>query len=71
MPAELIQTPMFIPAECAKKVVSNSPGLVNSIYSQLARRAGKVFWEFTVINPAHQKNFFGLYKLSDSWARTF
>ena len=31
MPAELIQTPMFIPAEYAKKVVSSSLGLVNSV----------------------------------------
>ena len=50
MPAELIQTPIFIPAQCAKKVVSDSPGLVdfatglvNSVLN-LQEQAGKVFW---------------------------
>ena len=43
MPAELIQTPMFIPAECAKKVVSNSPGLVNSIILNLPDGQVKFF----------------------------
>ena len=48
----------------AKKVVSDSPGLVDFatglVYSVLNLPAGQVnFWgEFTVINPAHQKKYF-------------
>ena len=53
-----------------KKVVSDSPGLVdfatglmNSVLN-LPDGQVKFFGEFTVINPAHQKKFFGLYKVT-------
>ena len=53
---------------CAKKVVSNSPGLadfaigLSDFCSQLSRRASAVFWgnsnyKRIVINPANQKGF--------------
>ena len=52
----------------AKKVVSSSPGLVdfvtglvNSVLN-LPKGQEKFFGEFTVINPAHQKNFSGYIK---------
>ena len=54
--------------QCAKKVVSNSPGLVdfvtglvNSVLN-LPNGQVKFFGEFTVINPAHQKNLSGYIK---------
>ena len=53
--------------QCAKKVGSDSPGLVdfatglmNSVLN-LPDGQVKFLGEFTVINPAHQKKFFGLY----------
>ena len=56
--------------QCAKKVVSDSPGLLdfatglmNSVLN-LPDGQVKFFEEFTVINPAHQKKFFGLYKVT-------
>ena len=56
--------------QCAKKVVSDSPGLVdfatglmNSVLN-LPDGQVKFLGEFTVINPAHQKKFFGLYKVT-------
>ena len=58
------------PDQHAKKVVSDSPrlvnfatGLVNSVLN-LPDGQEKFFGEFTVINPTHQKNFFGLYKVT-------
>ena len=54
--------------QCAKKVVSNSPGLVDFgtglVNSGLNLPEGqvKIFWEFTVINPAHQRHFSGCIK---------
>ena len=67
----------------AKKVVSDSPGLVdfatglvNSVLN-LSERQVKFFVEFihlyyrrTVINPVHQKKNFQA-SLSDSWTSTF
>ena len=51
-------------------MVSDSPGLVdfatglvNSVLN-LPDGQEKFSGEFTVINPAHQKNFFGLYKVT-------
>ena len=56
--------------QCAKKVVSDSPGLVdfatglmNSVLN-LPDGQVKFLGEFTVINPALQKKFFGLYKVT-------
>ena len=77
MPAELIQTPIFIPAKQAKEVVSDSPGLVdfatglvNSVLN-LPDGQVKFFGEFTVFSPAHRKKFFGPYKVTLAWARTY
>ena len=54
--------------QCAKKVVSNSLGLVdfvtrlvNSVLN-LPDGQVKFFGEFTVINPAYQKTFLGCIK---------
>ena len=54
--------------QCAKKVVSNSLGLVdfvtrlvNSVLN-LPDGQVKFFGEFTVINPANQKTFLGYIK---------
>ena len=53
-----------------KRVVSDSPGLVDfatglmSSVFNLANGQVKFFGEFTVINPANQKKFFGLYKVT-------
>ena len=56
--------------QCAKKVVSDCPGLVdfatgpmNSVLN-LPDGQVKFFGEFTAINPAHRKKFFGLYKVT-------
>ena len=56
--------------QCAKQVVSDSPGLVdfatglvNSVLN-LPDEQVKFFGEFTVINPAHQKKIFRLYKVT-------
>ena len=57
-------------AQCAKKVVSNSSGLVDfatglaNFVLNLPDRQVEFFGEFTVINPAHQKKFGGLYKMT-------
>ena len=65
MPAELIQMSIFIPAQRAKKVVSDSPGLVDfakywasEFYSQLVQRAGKVFWGFHCYQSCSSKTIF-------------
>ena len=49
-------------------MVSDSPGLVdfatglvNSVLN-LPEGQVKIFWEFTVINPAHQRHFSGCIK---------
>ena len=51
-------------------MVSDSPGLVDFATGlvksvlNLPDRQVKFFGEFTVINPAHQKEFFRLYKVT-------
>ena len=53
------------PCQCAKKVVSDSPGLVD-FSTGLVNNCAFIFLggEFTVINPAHQKNVFRLHKVT-------
>ena len=58
------------PCQRAKKVVSDSPGLVdfatglvNCVLNLLDGHV-KFLGEFTVINPAHQKNVFRLHKVT-------
>ena len=64
MPAELIQMSIFIPAQCAKKVVSDSPGLVDFATGQvnsvlnLPNGQVKFLGEFTVIISCSSKKIF-------------
>ena len=65
---------LFMHSQCAKKGLSHSPGLVdfaiglvNSVFS-LPDEQVKFFAEFkiyrTVVNPAYQKHFLGVVKMT-------
>ena len=66
---------LFKHSQCAKKGLSHSPvlvdfaiGLVNSVFFFLPEEQVKFFAEFkiyrTVVNPAYQKNFLGVVKMT-------
>ena len=66
---------LFKHSQCAKKGLSHSPGLVdfaiglvNSVFFFWPDEQVKFFTEFkiyrTVVNPAYQKNFLGVVKMT-------